>query len=105
MRCAAASTSRGADRDQRSGLDPHYGDGQWLQRLLEGAPYASIEDMKDEHDREPTPDETAGMVWWNSLTEADRADWLARAGSAVPADAWAAYKRSGDVDRQPRIVN
>jgi hypothetical protein len=57
--------------------------------------------MKNEHDREPTPDETAGMVWWNSLSEADRADWLARVGSAVPA----AYKRSGDVDSQPRIVN
>ncbi|TIV92525.1 MAG: hypothetical protein E5V85_28495 [Mesorhizobium sp.] len=61
--------------------------------------------MKYEHDREPSPDETAGMVWWNSLTEGDRADWLARAGSAVPADAWATYKRSGDFDRQPLIVN
>ena len=61
--------------------------------------------MKNEHDREPTPDETAGMAWWNSLTEADRADWLARTGSAVPADAGAAYKRNGDVDRQPRIVS
>lgn len=29
--------------------------------------------MKNEHDREPSPDETAGVVWWNSLTEADRA--------------------------------
>ncbi|BAV52702.1 Uncharacterized protein MLTONO_p0232 (plasmid) [Mesorhizobium loti] len=53
-----------------------------------------IEGMKTEHDREPTLDETAGMVWWNSLSEA---------GSAVPADAWAAYKRFRDVDRQPRI--
>jgi hypothetical protein len=61
--------------------------------------------MKNNPDREPKPDETAGMVWWNSLTEVDRADWLARAGSAVPADAWAAYKQSGDADRQPRIVN
>lgn len=61
--------------------------------------------MKSEHDREPTPDETAGMVWWNSLTEADRAAWLAQAGSAVPADAWVAYKRLGDVNRQPRIIN
>jgi len=33
-----------------------------------------IKDMnKNEHDREPTPDETAGMVWWNSLAESDRA--------------------------------
>ena len=102
MRCAAASTSRGADRDERAGL---IGTTAVVPILLGRAPYARIEDMKNEHDREPTPDETAGMVWWNSLSEADRADWLMRAGSAVPADAWAVYKRSGDVDRQPRIVN
>ncbi|MER8377252.1 hypothetical protein [Mesorhizobium sp. M1406] len=65
----------------------------------------SIEGMKNQHDQEPTPDETAGMVWWNSLAESDRAAWLARAGSAVPADAWAAYKRLGNVERQPRTVD
>lgn len=81
------------------------GHGPWLQHLSRRAPYESIEAMKSEHDREPTPDETAGMVWWNSLTEADRAAWLAQAGSAVPADAWVAYKRLGDVNRQPRIIN
>jgi hypothetical protein len=41
------------------------------------AAYASIEDMKSKHDREPTVDESAGMVWWNSLKQADRATWLA----------------------------
>ncbi|MER9560073.1 hypothetical protein [Mesorhizobium sp. M0323] len=61
--------------------------------------------MKNEHDREPTPDETAGMVWCNSLTEANRAAWVARVGSAVPADAWVTYKRLGDVERQPRTIN
>ena len=61
--------------------------------------------MRNEHDREPTPDETAGMVWWNSLSETDRADWLARAGSAVPADAWGAYKRSGEIDCHLRNLN
>ena len=40
-----------------------------------------------------TPDEAAGIAWWNRLTEAERAQWLAVAGSAVPADAWVAYKR------------
>ena len=40
--------------------------------------------MKNEHEREPTPDETAGMVWWNSLAESDRAAWLAQDDSAVP---------------------
>ena len=81
------------------------GHGPSLRRLSGRASYESIEGMKNEHDREPTPDETAGMVWWNSLAEADRAAWLARAGSAVPADAWAAYKRLGNVDRQPRTIN
>lgn len=61
--------------------------GRWLQRLSGRAPYESNEDMKNEHDPQPTPDETAA--------------WLARAGSAVPADAWAAYKRLGNVERQP----
>ncbi|MER8753310.1 hypothetical protein NKH57_29495 [Mesorhizobium sp. M1050] len=61
--------------------------------------------MKNKDDRQPTPDETAGMVWWNSLDEADRAAWLARAGSAVAADAWMAYKRLGDVERQSRTLN
>ncbi|MES0001859.1 hypothetical protein NKJ90_24225 [Mesorhizobium sp. M0051] len=77
----------------------------WLQRLSARTPYARIEDMKNEDDREPTSDETAGMVWWNSLDEADRAAWLARAGSAVAADAWMAYKRLGDVERQSRTLN
>lgn len=76
-----------------------------LRRLSGRASYASIEGMRKEHDPQPTPDETAGMVWWNSLTESDRAAWLARAGSAVPADAWAAYKRLGNVERQPQTVN
>ncbi|MER8563212.1 hypothetical protein [Mesorhizobium sp. M0019] len=61
--------------------------------------------MKNQHDQEPTPDETAGTVWWNSLAETDRAASLTRAGSAVPADAWAAYKRLGNVERQPQTVN
>lgn len=74
-----------------------------LECLLVGVPYASIEDMKNE--REPTPNETAGILWWNSLSEVERAAWLARAGTAVPADAWAAFKRVGEIDRQPRIVD
>jgi hypothetical protein len=45
--------------------------------------------------KSPAPasqDETAGMEWWNSLGEGARAYWLDRAGTAVAADAWAAYK-------------
>lgn len=43
--------------------------------------------------REATADEQAGMDWWNALSEEQCARWLRAAGSAVPADAWAAYKR------------
>ncbi|RWC69652.1 MAG: hypothetical protein EOS71_27635 [Mesorhizobium sp.] len=57
--------------------------------------------MADELNRNPTADEIAGMQWWNSLTEAERANWLARADSAVPAEAWAAYKRQVPLDLQP----
>jgi hypothetical protein len=50
---------------------------------------------------EPTPDEKAGIDWWNALTEPQRAWWLARASEAmegaVPsvADAWRQYKLHG----------
>ena len=36
-------------------------------------------------------DPHAGMVWFNALSERERAQWLERAASAVPADAWGAY--------------
>lgn len=42
-------------------------------------------------------DAVAGIDWFNSLSRADRAHWLERAGSAVPADAWSASKRSQEV--------
>jgi hypothetical protein len=38
-------------------------------------------------------DAELGMTWWNRCTERERARWLERAGSAVPADAWEAFKR------------
>ena len=34
----------------------------------------------------------ACIDWWNDLTPEQRIHWMAEAGSAVPADAWAAYK-------------
>jgi hypothetical protein len=41
-----------------------------------------------------TPDQVAGIWWWkNSLSEAERLDWLKRAGSARWVDAWTLYKR------------
>ena len=38
-------------------------------------------------------DAVIGMRWYNRLSRADRALWHRVAGSAVPADAWAAFQR------------
>jgi hypothetical protein len=35
----------------------------------------------DAKEREPTADERRGMDWWNALSEAERSEWLRRAGS------------------------
>lgn len=48
-------------------------------------------------DREPTPDERAGMAWWNRLSERERGEALDVATTAdnplpSPADAWATAK-------------
>ena len=51
-------------------------------------------------DREPTADEIAGMCWWNTLSETERAAWLRRAaevGGSSAADAWKAFQTA-----QPR---
>lgn len=42
------------------------------------------------------PDTEAGIAWYNGLTEQDRRFWHSIADSAVPADAWAAFKAAGD---------
>jgi hypothetical protein len=47
--------------------------------------------------RTATPDDVRGMEWFNALTEAERREWLQRADSAVPADAWRAYKAAKEV--------
>jgi hypothetical protein len=45
---------------------------------------------------QPTPDERAGMAWWNELSEAARLYWLRRVGdTGRVADAWAAYQKEG----------
>ena len=42
----------------------------------------------------PTPDERAGMDWWNALTEAERSLLAAHvADTATPAEAWDAFKQ------------
>ena len=49
--------------------------------------------------RQPTADEMAGMQWWNSMTEVQRAEALELAGwksggtwTPSAADAWTAHK-------------
>jgi hypothetical protein len=44
-------------------------------------------------DREPTPDERAGMDWWNSLDKSERRHWFNLAKANSPAEAWAMFKR------------
>lgn len=48
-------------------------------------------------------DAELGMAWFNGLTERERTEWLRRANSAVPADAWAAFKaqRSDETKVKP----
>jgi len=45
-----------------------------------------------------TTDAEAGIAWWNACTERERAHWCKVASSAVPAEAWAAFK----ADRKPK---
>ncbi|CAG9180203.1 hypothetical protein LMG23992_04168 [Cupriavidus laharis] len=40
---------------------------------------------------DPDADPQAGMAWFNALTELERAEWVARADSARPSEAWAAF--------------
>jgi len=47
---------------------------------------------------ERTQDARAGMAWWNGLARWERAEWVERAVSDVPADAWEAFK-SGETRR------
>lgn len=42
----------------------------------------------------PTVDEVLGMAWWNGLSRQERAFWLRAAMTAVPAEAWAYFKRA-----------
>lgn len=43
--------------------------------------------------RSPTPEEQAGMDWWNGLSRADRASWCMVADSAVPFEVYRAFLR------------
>jgi hypothetical protein len=58
-------------------------------------------------DRTPTADELAGIQWWNSMTEAERAKALEAAGwksggtwTPSAADAWIAHKQRFGLDEK-----
>jgi hypothetical protein len=61
-------------------------------------PAQMLEDDRDQTDAE------LGMAWWNNLNEVERLQWLERANSAAPADAWAEFKRSGSKTIQERCA-
>jgi hypothetical protein len=63
--------------------------GGWRLRLLEGDTELGGGVFPADTDADPQ----AGMDWWNGVTEAERAHWLAEANSARPRDAWDAYLR------------
>jgi hypothetical protein len=44
-------------------------------------------------DRLPTADELSAMVWWNGMSRSQRAAALAKANTAVIAEAWAHHKK------------
>lgn len=52
--------------------------------------------------REPMPDEQAGIDWFNGLSVVARGFWMNQANTAVPALAWAEYKRQRNQSGQPR---
>jgi hypothetical protein len=50
-----------------------------------------------------THDDELGMIWWNALTEQERAKWSAIAGNTGRVkDAWEAFKR-GAADQTPPV--
>jgi hypothetical protein len=48
--------------------------------------------------RKAPADGRKGMAWYNGLSTAELCFWHAVASSAVPADAWTAYKRGFQLD-------
>lgn len=64
----------------------HLGGG-WRLRLLED----DVEVGGGVFPADADADPDAGITWWNAMAEDERGHWLAKAQSAKPADAWAAY--------------
>ncbi|MCK1339801.1 hypothetical protein IVB38_28315 [Bradyrhizobium sp. 38] len=53
----------------------------------------SAKEGENADERTPTADEAEGMKWYNSMTNEQRAGWLKRVGTGVPANAWMEFKR------------
>ncbi|WP_018869532.1 hypothetical protein [Thioalkalivibrio sp. ALgr3] len=70
-----------------------------IARLLRrtGEAYLAGRDARpvgQEADAGPDPaDDPRGMAWWNGLTRQERREWLERAKSARPVDAWRAFRQ------------
>jgi hypothetical protein len=47
-----------------------------------------------------TPDDIAGMAWWNALTVAQRGYWLQLSKSNTAAHAWDHFKLIRDTEAQ-----
>lgn len=69
----------------------------WISESLDDAAKGYVEAVGGRMAAAPqvaSTDEATGMAWWNGLDDAQRKDWMARAGNTgVVADAWAAFKR------------
>lgn len=62
-------------------------------------------DQPGSPEREDTDDEH-GMVWWNKLTDAGRAEWMQAAGNTGRAkDAWDTYKAATSQENRERVAN
>lgn len=50
---------------------------------------------------EPSNDDELGMLWWNRLSENDRAYWCRVANSPRPVDAWRTFQSATDQGENP----
>jgi hypothetical protein len=50
--------------------------------------------MNPRKSREPINDDELGMIWWNALSERERAYWANLAGTGRAKDAWELFKQA-----------
>lgn len=89
--CASPEEVEATAREQWDGIEVGPADGL----RADGEPLCGVEAI-DHDNTHPGNDNDAsmGMAWWNALDETERRHWLGVAGTAVVADAWAAWKRT-----------